>query len=485
VDLDSYRAEAEEFVTALDREYYLHFSGRQDAYEIEPIYARHAGLFSREAVEGLRDKGARLLVEFSVHGLVGQETKREQAELARREADLELEVDGEQIPFRSATVVQANETDPDRRAAIEAARNEATEEHLNPLLRELLERSHAIATELGWDSMRAMCEELSGIDLRALGDQTAAFLRASEPAYRPTVEPQLRDQLGLGFERLRRADLIAFFRAPSLDAHFPAERLLPSLTETLAGMGIDIAAQPGVNLDVERRPKKSPRAFCAPVRVPQEVYLVISPIGGREDFAALFHEAGHTEHYAHVDAGLPVEERVFGDNSVTEGFAFLLEHLVSDPEWLRRRLGVENATEVVEHERAVKLLFLRRYCAKLDYELELHDAPREFDPLRERYARRLSRAVGVEWPGATWLSDVDPFFYVARYLRAWALETHVRRLLRERFGPAWFEEREAGELLRGLWRRGQGNGAGELLGELTGAPLDFSAMEEAVLARGA
>jgi hypothetical protein len=248
----------------------------------------------------------------------------------------------------------------------------------------------------------------------------------------------------------------------------------------LEGLGIDIGAQPGVHLDVERRPKKSPRAFCAPVRVPQEVYLVISPIGGRDDFAALLHEAGHTEHYAHVAAELPVEERVFGDNSVTEGFAFLFEHLVSDPEWLRRRLGLEDASEVVEHARAVKLLFLRRYCAKLAYELELHDGPASLDQAREAYVRRQSQAVGVDWPGATWLTDVDPFFYVARYLRAWALETHLRRLLRERFGPAWFEEPEAGELLRGLWRRGQREGATELLDELTGAPLGFSALEQGV-----
>jgi hypothetical protein len=480
MDLDAYRAEAEEFVTALDREYYLHFSGQQDTYDIEPIYEGHAGLFSREAVEGLRTEGTRLLLEFAVQGLIGRETKAEQAELARREAELELDVDGRRMPFRSATVEQANEQDPDRRAAIEDARNEATEEHLNPLLRDLVERSHRLATELGWESMRALCEDLSGIDLGALEGQTAAFLEATEPSYRSTVEPHMRDQLGFGFDRLRRADLVAFFRAPSLDAHFPAERLLPSLTETLAGMGIDLTAQPAVKLDVEARPKKSPRAFCAPVRVPHEVYLVISPIGGHEDFAALFHEAGHTQHYAHVDADLPVEERVFGDNSVTEGFAFLFDHLVSDTEWLRRRLGLEDPAGVVEHDRAVKLLFLRRYCSKLAYELELHGRDGSLDDLKDVYARRQSEAVGVDWPAATWLSDVDPFFYVARYLRAWAFETHLRRLLSERFGPAWFEEPEAGALLRAIWRRGQRERADELLGELTGAPLDFSALEQEV-----
>ena len=99
------------------------------------------------------------------------------------------------------------------------------------------------------------------------------------------------------------------------------------------------------------------------------------------------------------------------------------------------------------------------------------------------YRRRLSDAVEVEWPTAQWLSDVDPFFYASRYLRAWALETHLRRLLTERFGPAWFEEPEAGKLLQELWRRGQRDGADELLEELTGATLDFSALAEELAAR--
>jgi hypothetical protein len=482
MDLDAYRADAERFVSELDREYYLHFSGRQEAYEVERIYESHAGLFSREAVEGLREGGPRLLLEFAVHGHIGRETSAEQAELAKREAELEIEAGGERMPYRSAAVAQANEQDPARRQEIEDARNAAVEEALNPVLLELLQRSHALSAELGWPSMRALCEELSGIDLGALFDQTEGFLRATEGSYRDLIQPQLEKQLGFGFEQLRRADLAAFFRAPSLDRRFQAGRLVPSLTETLAGMGIDIESQEGVTLDTEARPKKSPRAFCAPVRAPGEVYLVISPIGGRDDFAALFHEAGHTEHYAHVDGELPVEARLFGDNSITEGFAFLMEHLVSRPAWLSQRLGVEDPEEVVSHARAVKLLFLRRYSAKLAYELELHAERDSLDGMRELYGRRLSDAMGVEWPSAGWLNDVDPFFYAARYLRAWALETHLRRLLGERFGEAWFAEPAAGELLRDLWRRGQAQDADELLAQLSGGELDFSALEDELVA---
>ena len=481
MDLDAYRAEAEAFASAISREYLLHLSGRQDELAIEPIYERHAGLFSPEAVEELRGAGSRPLLEFAVEGLIGRATKEEAAELARREATLEVELDGERMPYRQAAVALANEPDPDRRAALQEARLALGEEQLDPLLRAALERSHALAAELGWPSMRAMCEELSGIDLAALGEETAAFLEATEPAYEPLLDPHLRGQLGFGFERLRRSDLPAFFRAPRLDAYFPAERLLEAFRATFAGLGIDVRDGGRVTLDVEARPKKSPRAFCSPVRVPDEVHLVISPIGGHDDYEALFHEAGHAFHYAHVDPGLAFEHRYIGDNSVTEGFAFLAEHLVSDAEWLGRTLGVEASAEIAAHARARKLLFLRRYAAKLAYELELHDAPPSLEPLRESYARRLSSAVHVDWPAASWLSDVDPFFYAARYLRAWALETRLRRALRERFGPMWFATRAAGDLLRGMWAEGQRLGPEELLAKATGeapAPLGFAVMVE-------
>ena len=89
----------------VDREYYLHYSGLQDDFAIEPIYDRHSALFSREAVdEPSRDDAPRTLLEFAVQGLVGRETKDGAAELARREAALELEWDGEPLPFRSAAV---------------------------------------------------------------------------------------------------------------------------------------------------------------------------------------------------------------------------------------------------------------------------------------------------------------------------------------------------------------------------------------------
>ena len=45
--------------------------------------------------------------------------------------------------------------------------------------------------------------------------------------------------------------------------------MLPALEGTLADLGIDLQSQPNVQLDVEERPNKSPRAFCVADRDPR------------------------------------------------------------------------------------------------------------------------------------------------------------------------------------------------------------------------
>ncbi len=487
MDLEAYRSAAESFLSELTGTYYRHFSGLDERFEIKPIYERHAHLFEREAVEDLRElaeeardgddsRRLRMLLDFAVEGYLGQATKALEAELAKREAAESIVVENERIGFRESAVVQANEASPARREAIERARLELTAERLNPLYVELAGRRQECSRRLGYANYLELCRVTKGIDLEALERQTAAFTSATDPLYAAVLGPELERTLGLGLEELRRSDLPRFFRVPDEDRHFPADHLLQSLLDTLSGLGI--SNRDNVHLDVEPRANKSPRAFCAPVRVPDEVYLVIAPVGGRDDFSALFHEAGHTEHYAHVDPELPFEFRCLGDNSITEAFAFLLQHLVEDPVWLERHLGVADVAGLVSYARAHRLIYLRRYAAKLAYELELHGNP---DVSSERHAERYAALIGValrvHWPVQTYLADVDPGFYCACYLRAWALETHLRAHLRERHGPAWFESAEAGRELTVLWREGQRRTPEGFLRMLSGGEeLDFGVL---------
>ena len=484
-DLDRYRRRAERFSEELSREYYLHLAGHKAELEIEPIYEEHADLFTAEAVGRLRELAdepgngderdrRRYLLHFAFDGLFGLETRSETVELAALEASLEVDPGDGPIPYRQVRIEQANEPDAERRAALEEAQDAILSERLNPLHRAALERAHELCHEFGWPSYAAAYGDLRGVDLEALCRQTARFLEQSDDAYAPLLDPQLAGAALPRLGELRRSDLPRFFRAAGLDRLFGAGRLIQSFTETLTGLGFELAVQPNVHLDTEPRPTKSPRAFCSTPRVPQEIYLVISPTGGRDDFAALFHEGGHTEHYAHTDPGLAFEFRHLGDNSVTESFAFLLERLVSEPEWLRARLGIEDPSPAVAHARAVKLVMLRRYAAKLAYEFELHSERAALDRMAARYSELLGGATRIPWPEASWLADVDGGFYAACYLRAWTVERTWAAALRERFGERWFESAEAGAWLGSIWRNGQRLGADELIAETVGGELDFA-----------
>jgi hypothetical protein len=468
----------------------MHLSGRKPELEIERIYASHDELFTGGAVASLREAVAaadgddderrrrRYLLAFAFDGHLGQATKREAEEIAHLEASLEVTVDGEAHPYRQTQIDLANEASTERRHQLERARNHVLAERINPLHLETLERCRALCLDQGWSSYAAAQAELRAIDLEGLARQTASFLDATAGAYPHLIAPRLSAASLPPLGEAARADVGRLLRAAQLDRLFPGERLFDSFERTLAGLGQDLSAQENVHVDAESRETKSPRAFCSPVRVPGEVHLVFAPIGGREDYRALYHEGGHTEHYANVDPTLAFEFRHLGDNSVTESFAFLLEHLTESPAWLQASLGIEDATDAIAQARAAKLLFLRRYAAKIGYELELHGAAPDMSAMPGRYRERLEEATRLRWPEEPWLDDVDGGFYVACYLRAWALEAHWRRALRERFGERWFEVPAAGGWLRKLWSQGQRLDAEELLAAELGEQLDFNVLAE-------
>jgi hypothetical protein len=216
-----------------------------------------------------------------------------------------------------------------------------------------------------------------------------------------------------------------------------------------------------------------------PIEVPERVILVIKPQGGPDDWRALFHEAGHTEHFAHTSPSLTVEERRLGDNSVTEGWAILLEHLTIEPSWLERRLDFPRPYEFAAEGATQLLWLLRRYSAKLLYEIEFHAAA-DVTTMQPRYVELLADALKVTPSETDYLADLDDGFYAANYLRAWAFEAQLRAYLREKFGNAWFARRDAGSFLRELWSEGQKPTADEILEDVTGASLELEAAADRV-----
>ena len=483
-DLDDYRDDAERFLAELNEEYYLHYGGLKNTLDLEPIYERHAELTRLERAQSIgsavgADPRLRELWRFACEGHLGQLTREADEKVAALETELEVTLDGETIPFRMIRPTLANEPDRQRRRRLNAARAQLTHEHLNPIYRDALRAAHAAAVPLGADSYAALYRRFA-FPLDALAEQCRTFLDTTEEVYEDAADRLFRERLGIGLDDAESSDTVRLFRAPKWDPAFPKRSLLPSLEATLADLGVDLASQKNVHVDADERLLKSPRAFCAPIEVPARVMLVIKPMGGADDWSALFHEAGHAEHFAHTSSALPLEARRLGDDAVTEGWAMLLEHLIADPAWHERRLDMPRPHEFAAESAIVLLYIVRRYAAKLLYELELHSGD-DLESAAARYVELLGNALRIEPMAADYLADVDSGFYASSYLRAWAFEAQLRGFLRERFGTAWFTRREAGSLLRELWHEGQGYTADALLRELTGEELSLEAVYERAL----
>jgi hypothetical protein len=482
-ELDDYREQADRFIAAIDEEYYLHFAGHKDSLDLVPIYERFGELTSLDqanrvgsAVDG--DRRVRELWKFACSGYLGNLTRDFEERSARLEAELNATVDGDEIPYRMLRPTIANEPDRAKRQRVENARNALTEEHLLPVQLEAAQVVTEAVHALGAPDYVELHRRF-GFRLDEMGEQCRAFLDATERLWEDAGDRLFRERVGVGLADAQRYDVARVFRAPEWDPSFPGDRMLPALEATLADLGVDLHAQENIELDVEQREKKTPRAFCSPIEVPQRIVLVIQPIGGVDDWRALFHEAGHTEHFAHTRADLPVEERRLGDFAVTEGWAMLMEHLVQDAAWLNRRLDVPRPSKFVGESAAGLLYLVRRYCAKVLYELELHAAedPR---PLQKRYVELLGDALKIEPSQTDYLGDVDAGFYSTEYVRAWAFEAALKQFFREKFGSTWFTRRDAGLLLRELWSEGQRPTADELLKELTSAEIELEAVTEYV-----
>jgi hypothetical protein len=481
-ELDALREDADRFIAELDEEAYLHFSGQKESYDLGAIYERHEALTRLDTALALGatvngGRNVRELWKFASEGYLGNFVSEEEERAAEAETML-VPVDGEQIAYRDLRPRMMNEDDRAKRERLERARNAATEEHMNGLYLRKHEVVHRETERLGTPSYTELYRRF-GFELDDLAEQCRAFLASTEQLWERAGDRFFRNRVGLGLGEIKRWDVTRAFRGVAWDTGFPADRMVPALEATLGDLGVDLRAQRNVQLDLEDRPNKTDRAFCVGIEIPERVILVIKPQGGPDDWRSLFHEAGHTEHFAHTSPSLTVEERRLGDNAVTEGWAMLLEHVTIDPSWLSRMLDFPRPAEYAAEGATTLLWVVRRYCAKLIYEIEFHQTA-DVTSMRSRYVELLHDALKVEPSGTDYVADIDDGFYASQYLRAWAFEAQLRAYLRETFGTAWFARRDAGSLLRELWSEGQKPNADEILQEVTGRRIELEAVAERI-----
>ena len=495
--LDTLRREGERLMEEVSREYYLAHAGLKPTAELQPIYARHAGVLGgdalalvRETFEGAAEgselrRSARLLLDWQTEARTSRAlAEHDEREIAWESSAMVRLPDGREYPYQRAAIEIANATDRRDRLAIDSARAALVDRELAPMRLTRLQREKDLVEEMGLgDGFNASFELLSGFSLGDLAAQCAAFLRDTQGMWDETLPGFLRRGLGITVAEATRADALALLRLPQFDEHFPSGAMERAIRGQTAEMGIDPLASGRVIFDTGEREGKRSRAFCAPVRIPDEVYLVLRPHGGQTDWRTLLHELGHALHFAYTRADYPFEFRWMGDNSVTESYAMLLDHLMQDRGWLVRytSLGKARVGDFLRAAGFEELHFLRRYCAKLIYEVQMYGGDVPWRSLPDLYVETLSGATSFRYQRADAFVDVDPRFYAARYLRAWQLQALITETLTAKFDEDWYRNPQAGPWIVGqLFGEGQRELAHELAERVTGKPLGFGPLVRAI-----
>jgi hypothetical protein len=473
VNLEQLVALGEAFHQELGREYYLTGAGLKQDPAFQAVYQRYAPLVGDDALEAARASGSAPLLEWVVGIRVGRLVAPLEEDQLRWEQDARVRVGDRDVPYLRITIELANQPDRAARLALEAARAALVAGEVTRLRRERFRLEREAQARLGYPDFVTGSGALMGIDLRDLARVGEEFLAASEALYRDALGRLVKRRLGVSLADLTRADVAWAFRAKDYDAGFPLDQLVETAVRQMREMGIDAHQTGRVRFDTEERAGKQPRAFCVPVKVPEEVYLVLRPRGGHSDYRTLWHELGHALHFASVDPARSFADRWLGDNSVTEGYAMLWDHLTVDPRWLTRytSLNGEQVRDLRFELQVHELYSVRRYAAKLAYEVILHCG--DLSHGGPEYARRLSEATLFRYGEEDYLQDLDPGFYAARYLRAWQLEAAVASELVRRYDEDWFRNPRAGGFLQHLMSRGQADPADRLAVEVTGAPLSY------------
>ena len=443
--------------------------GEKEVSEQAAIVARYTDLFTRDQLEELRgaedaaegDERERLyrLRKTCEGGIITAETAERQDALENAILAARVVFEGEELPLRSAqarlAVLDAY-ADREELGSSFADANAA----FNPDRLDLLGTIEALEAEVtGETDVVARTDGEKGISLRALEGALAAASEETTEAYESMRDRWFERLLGPEREAVPSSSHVHYLRRLSpLEATYPKERCVAVCLATLERLGFDMAAQPGIRLDLDDRAQKSPRACVIASDPPQVVHLITRAQGGLHDYQAFLHEAGHALHYAGCDPALPYTFRKLSrDHALTEIYSYILESISREPAWHAEHFGLsdEEALRNAEATTFLEALLYRRYTAKLRFELDFWTRfPEEGGTSAAGYSERLTAATGIAYRADQYLSDMDAGFYSADYLRAWIRSPQLSAYLSREVGEDWWRRPETGERLRALFAEG-------------------------------
>jgi len=480
------RADVESLLAAQGEILWRAWKGAEDGDRGAPLAARER-LLSPEALEtvgaalskaaGDERRALQLLQGYLLGERLGRDSAAAGERLSAARSQAAITWEGRELAARRAPVLLAAEPDARRRAAIEKALAQSAA-RLSPLEADFRRALDAAARGAGRSGALAAASELRGEEVPRLAARAEAVLEATAAPYRALMEDLARRELSLPFDRLRGRDLPRLFALAQDPRAFPAGPAAERALSTLRGLGIDLAARPGVLLDLAARAGKDPRTLLLPVEVPGGVRVSAVPSAGAAEARAILRALGGAAYHSGIKAE-GVEFRRLG--AVTpDAWSTLFEELSGEAGWLAQHTGLsEHLVEpIVRAAAARRLHAAREAAARLLLELPPGPLPERARALAER---AFARPVEAE-EALLLAAEPDPLLRSADALAAMLIAAQAEAYLARLAGPTWWREEKAGAFLRAAFAEGTRLAPADLSRALGFADLDADALVQVVRA---
>lgn len=447
--LTEYRDRFAAFQSEFEQQRFLILT-QQDG-ELEYLHSEFSDLFSRSSIQELKREldeakyendraGIKILYQYAVNGSINAGVREIEAEIKETETRSKIRWEGASISLSEATKLLKKDLPRHHRLELFSRRNDVIKVG-NDLRAERLEKIHATITNA--DHYTAWQQNLSEINYENLAKQFENFLSLTQSKY----VNALASTVNVRLDEATEADLFCLRDFGVENEYFSAWKMVQSYRETMSGLGIFTYQQNNLSL----REASAHSHFA--IEVPDNIKVTYQAKDGASSYQNFFHEAAHAQQFAWTSKQIFPEFQRIGDAATREACALLFDSIIEDEKWLSDHLRFHESAVFRHRSATLRLFRLRRYAAKIQYEVELHSNQLS-SSAGSRYVELLSEAVRVRYDETAHLRDVSEAFYSGDFLRASAFASQLREQLKTKFGSRWWTSRKAGDYLIDLWNTG-------------------------------
>src|SRR3989344_5055843 len=414
MDIKAIEDRLSKFIYELENEDRLVRVGLKDVAETANIYRKYKDLFTKEKLEQIKTQlGKRSSVDileriyFTLAGsFMGLELSPDEDKITTYFSKAKVRVNGEEIAYFQISPRISKETLYQKREKYDDEGTKVVAK-INPKKLMLLNDEIKLIESLGFSSYLDFFSKAKKLEYAKFYAIVNKVKKDTDKIWQKVIAGVSRETLGRSFKNIRSCHLVYLRSMSQFDNYYPKDKVVDIFLKWTHDIGL-FDLLDSIKIDDVDRPKKNPRAVCYWPMPPTEVHLVIKPIGGEQDFEAMLHEGGHALHGAAIDEKLPYTFKTLAhSNALTETYAFILEDLVFDGEFLTNYLNVSAFTgnKIRQQAYFVNLMMLRRYLGKFSYEYQMF-AKGGLKQGPSLYKENLDNTTGFVHRRENWLVDM-------------------------------------------------------------------------------